>query len=101
MNSRVLFADESTGECREITIVDPRYADVAQGRVSVLAPVGIALLGLSAGESIEWPFANGRSRRLKVVEVLYQPEAAQSWVSRSFAETASSRNNGSDLSCCK
>jgi regulator of nucleoside diphosphate kinase len=77
MNSRVLFADESTGECREITIVDLRYADAAQGRVSVLAPVGTALLGLSTGESIEWPFANGRSQRLRAVEVLYQPEAAQ------------------------
>jgi regulator of nucleoside diphosphate kinase len=76
MNSRVLFQDESTGERREITIVYPQDAHASEGRISILAPVGTALLGLSAGQSIEWPFPDGRSRRLRVIEVLYQPEAA-------------------------
>lgn len=76
MNSRVLFEDESTGERRDIAIVYPQDADASEGRISVLAPVGTALLGLSAGQSIEWPFPDGRTRRLRVIEVLYQPEAA-------------------------
>jgi regulator of nucleoside diphosphate kinase len=76
MNARVLFQDESTGGRREITIVYPQDADASEGRISVLAPVGTALLGLSAGQSIEWPFPDGRTRRLRVIEVLYQPEAA-------------------------
>ncbi|MGQ0658562.1 MAG: nucleoside diphosphate kinase regulator [Chromatiales bacterium] len=76
MNSHVLFDDEATGERRAITIVYPRDADAGQGRVSVWAPVGTALLGLAAGQSIEWPFPDGKTRRLRVVEVLYQPEAA-------------------------
>jgi len=75
MNSRVRFEDMATGESREITIVFPQDADASRGRVSILAPVGTALLGLSEGESITWPFPDGRSRRLRVVEVMFQPEA--------------------------
>src|SRR5438094_4804609 len=56
MNSRVLFEDVSTGERREITIVFPQDADILRAKVSVLAPVGTALLGLSEGDSIVWPF---------------------------------------------
>ena len=55
MNSRVLFEDETIGERREVTIVFPQQSD-ASGRVSVLAPVGTALLGLAAGQWIVWPF---------------------------------------------
>jgi len=76
MNSCVLFDDETTGERRTITIVYPQDANAAQGRISVWAPVGTALLGLSAGQSIEWPLPDGTTRRLRVLEVLYQPEAA-------------------------
>lgn len=75
MNSRVVFDDEATGERRAITIVHPRQANAAQDRISVLAPVGTALLGLSAGQSIDWPFPDGKNRRLRVIEVLFQPES--------------------------
>ena len=75
MNSRVRFEDESSGEIRDITIVFPHNAQAADGRVSVLAPVGTALLGLSVGQSIAWPFPDGSTRTLRVVELLYQPEA--------------------------
>src|ERR1044071_2174108 len=51
MNSRVLFEDESTGERRAVIIVFPQQADSSMGLVSVLAPVGTALLGLAAGQS--------------------------------------------------
>jgi regulator of nucleoside diphosphate kinase len=76
MNSTVVYEDETTGQRRTITIVHHRHADVAQGRVSALAPVGHALLGLAVGESIDWPFPDGKTRRLRVIEVVYQPEAA-------------------------
>ncbi len=75
MNSRVLFEDETIGECREVTIVFPQDSDAAAKRVSVLAPVGTALLGLAVGQSILWPFPDGTSRCLRVLRIAYQPEA--------------------------
>ena len=76
MNSTARFRDESTGEEREITLVYPRDADGSAEKVSILAPVGSALLGLREGQSIEWPVPGGRSTRLVVLAVRYQPEAA-------------------------
>ena len=75
MNSRVLFEDVTAGESREITIVFPQDSDVLRGNVSVLAPVGTALLGLTEGESIVWPFPDGGSRCLRVLKITFQPEA--------------------------
>lgn len=75
MNSRVLFEDESTGERREVTIVFPQEADASGRRVSVLAPVGTALLGLATGQSIVWPFPDGVSHCLRVLDITYQPES--------------------------
>ncbi len=77
MNSRARFVDEDRNEEIEMTLVYPRDADVDRGRVSVLAPVGAALLGLSVGQSIEWPLPRGGTRRLRVSAVVYQPEAAR------------------------
>lgn len=76
MNSRARFVDEDAHEELEITLVYPRDADVARGRVSVLAPVGAALLGLAVGQSIAWPLPYGATKRLRVSAVVYQPEAA-------------------------
>jgi regulator of nucleoside diphosphate kinase len=76
MNSVVRFLDEESGRESEIKLVFPGHADVESNQVSVLAPVGSALLGLSVGDSIDWPLPNGRKRRLRVVAVTYQPEAA-------------------------
>jgi regulator of nucleoside diphosphate kinase len=75
MHSRVRYVDETTGARREIQIVYPEQADPAEGRVSVLAPVGAALLGLAVGQTIEWPFPDGRLRRLRVEGLLFQPES--------------------------
>jgi regulator of nucleoside diphosphate kinase len=75
MNSTIRFVDEDSGKESEVTLVYPKDADVTHRRVSVLAPVGMALIGLKIGQSIEWPMPNG-IRRLKVVGVVYQPEAA-------------------------
>lgn len=75
MNSRVLCVDETTGAEHQLQLVYPRDADAAQGKVSVLAPVGAALLGLSAAQAIDWPLPGGRSTRLRVLRVVDQPEA--------------------------
>lgn len=79
MNSKVRFVDESCGSATEITLVYPQDADVQEGRISILAPVGVALLGLSVGQKIDWKMPNGQVKVLKVQEILFQPEAAGEW----------------------
>ena len=76
MNSRIVFEDESTGERREISLVYPGSADIDAGRISVLVPVGTALLGLRVGQSIDWELPSGGKRRYRIVAVPFQPEAA-------------------------
>ena len=73
MNSRLIYADESTGATREVELVFPNEADPVTGRISVLAPVGCALLGLSVGQSIDWKLPSGQIHRLRVERVLFQP----------------------------
>ena len=75
MYSIVRYRDEHAGVSREIQIVSPEDADIARGKISVLAPVGAALLGLAAGQAIDWPFPSGETRRLRVEAVLSQPDA--------------------------
>ena len=75
MHSRVVFEDE-TGRRRDVQLVYPWEAAPERGRISILAPVGVALLGLSVGQVIDWPMPNGRTASLRIVSVLYQPEAA-------------------------
>lgn len=75
MNSRLIYADESAGTAREVVLVFPSDADPWSGRVSVLAPVGCALLGLRVGQSIDWNLPNGRRHRLRVERILYQPQS--------------------------
>ena len=76
MNSRVIFENETTSERREITLVYPASADIDAGKISVLVPVGTALLGLRVGQSIDWELPGGEKQRYRIVEVLFQPEAA-------------------------
>ncbi|HEU4708040.1 MAG TPA: GreA/GreB family elongation factor [Methylophilaceae bacterium] len=67
--SRVTYLDESTGIQRQIELVLPDEADVDAGKISILTPVGSALLGLRRGHSIQWPFPSGFRRRLRVLDV--------------------------------
>jgi regulator of nucleoside diphosphate kinase len=76
MNSEVVCVDELSGSERRLRLVYPEAAGSSAQAVSVLAPVGAALLGLSRGQSIDWPMPGGRTARLTVNAVLYQPEAA-------------------------
>lgn len=75
MNSDVDYEDLATGTRRTVRLVYPADADAALGRVSVLAPIGSALLGLRAGQEIDWPTPGG-VRRVRVAAVQYQPERA-------------------------
>ena len=75
MNSQVVLRDLDTGGEIVLTLVFPRDANVDQQRVSVLAPLGTAILGYRGGDIIEWQMPGG-TRRLEVERVLYQPEAA-------------------------
>jgi regulator of nucleoside diphosphate kinase len=76
MNSRVVFENEATGERREVTLVYPGSADIDAGKISVLVPVGTALLGLRVGQSIDWELPGGERQRYRIAAVPYQPEAA-------------------------
>jgi regulator of nucleoside diphosphate kinase len=74
MNSRVLIADELMGEDRTLTLCYPPDADPNQGFVSVLSPVGTALLGLYEGQMAHWAAPNGAQASAKILKVLFQPE---------------------------
>lgn len=69
MHSRVECVDDSSGTSHILTLVYPQEADADAGKVSVLAPVGAALLGLSVGQSIDWNVPGGRTLRLRVTAV--------------------------------
>jgi len=75
MNSRVLLKDLDSGDEMEYTLCFPAEANPAERRVSILAPVGTALIGYRTGDTITWQVPGG-ARRFKVGKVLYQPEAA-------------------------
>lgn len=69
MNTYVVYLDESNGVSRAIELVYPEDASWESRKVSVLSPVGLALLGLREGQTIRWPFPNNNSRSLKVLSV--------------------------------
>lgn len=74
MNSDVIYEDLASGQRRTVQLVYPKDADAGLGRVSVLAPIGAALIGLRTGQEIDWPTPGG-TRRVRVIGVTYQPEA--------------------------
>lgn len=75
MRSKVRLKDLVSGESATYSLVFPTEANFADGKISVLAPIGTAILGYRQGDTIEWPVPSGL-RRLKVEEILYQPESA-------------------------
>ncbi|MBB1335112.1 nucleoside diphosphate kinase regulator [Pseudoalteromonas sp. SG43-7] len=76
MNSTVNFIVESTQEEFTKTLVYPKNADASADKISILAPVGSALLGLSQGDEIEWPKPSGGLIKVKIKAITYQPERA-------------------------
>jgi regulator of nucleoside diphosphate kinase len=82
MNSQVRYRDETNGMTRVVALVYPPAARGGQDFVSVLSPVGSALLGLSVGQTIEWDFPDGSRRTLTLEAVLHQPERERRKVRR-------------------
>ncbi len=76
MRSTVRFLATRSGKEMELTLCYPQDIDGSPGKVSILAPVGSALLGLSVGQEIDWPTPGGASERYRIVEITYQPERA-------------------------
>lgn len=74
MNSTIRFRVASTGEAFTLRLVYPKDVDETGGTISVLAPVGSALLGLAQGDQIEWPKPGGGTLEVHLEEILYQPE---------------------------
>jgi regulator of nucleoside diphosphate kinase len=74
MNSRVEVVDLDTSERRTISVVFPEAAAPAKGKISILAPMGMAVLGTRQGQVLEWEMPGG-PRRLRIERILYQPEA--------------------------
>jgi regulator of nucleoside diphosphate kinase len=77
MGSDVTFRDEETGRVQRARLVYPNEADISEGRVSVLAPIGAALIGLSVGQTIAWTMPSRQQRRLTVLDVAPPPCAEQ------------------------
>lgn len=73
MHARFVFRDDLNGSTRTVSLVYPSEEDIDAGRISVLTPIGAALLGLSEGQSIAWEGRNGVPRALTVVKLLSQP----------------------------
>ena len=74
MNSRVHCREESSGKDYRLTLVYPKDANADEGKISILAPVGSALLGLSVGDELSWPSVGGKSMTVRVTGIVYQPE---------------------------
>lgn len=75
MNSTAILVDLDTQEEETYTLVFPENADLSQGKISILAPIGTALLGYEVGDVIQWDVPAGK-RSLRVAGITYQPEAA-------------------------
>jgi regulator of nucleoside diphosphate kinase len=73
MESTVVYEDVASGKAKTIRLTYPEDANVEQRRISVLAPIGAALLGLKVGAAIDWPLPGGKVRRLRVKRLLRPP----------------------------
>ena len=76
MNSTVRFRVANSAEGFTLTLVYPKDMDASGSKISILAPVGSALLGLAQGDEIEWPKPGGGLLKVRIEEVTYQPERA-------------------------
>jgi regulator of nucleoside diphosphate kinase len=74
MNTVIDFLDLDSNKSRRLKLVYPEFADFRQGNVSVLAPVGTALLGYRKGDIVEWDVPSGK-KKFQIKDIIYQPEA--------------------------
>ena len=71
MHARVLFRDEESGRTRSVVLVYPTERDLSEDALSVLTPLGAALIGIAEGESIEFDGLDGARRRVTVLNVAH------------------------------
>lgn len=76
MNSQVRFQVNSSKDEFCLTLVYPKEMDSSESKISILAPVGSALLGLSEGDEIEWPIPGGKVLHVQIIKIVHQPERA-------------------------
>lgn len=69
IGSEILYRDEVTGKEAVVTLVWPKDADISAGKISVMTPIGVALIGMTAERSIDWTTRSGEVKRLTVLEV--------------------------------
>lgn len=69
MNSKVQYQDASSGQIIQCQLVFPEDADLASNKISVLAPIGAALIGLSVNQEINWPLPNGNNKKIRILKV--------------------------------
>lgn len=79
MNTKLKFLNVQDNKEMIITIVYPSDSNFSEGKISVLAPLGSALIGLRVGQEIDWTFPDGKNKILKILEIIYQPEAHEQW----------------------
>lgn len=77
LGSAIDFVDERTHQLRKVQLVLPAHANIAEGRISILTPMGAALYGLRTGNGIDWPDLDGNERRIRIVRVTQQDSAGQ------------------------
>lgn len=76
IHSTAVFRDELAGTLHTVTLVYPHEVSITERRISVLAPVGRALLGRRVGDRAQLAVPGGAERRIRITELLYQPEAS-------------------------
>lgn len=74
LNSRVTFMDEKSRRMREVQLVLPAIANIAEARISILTPMGAALYGLADGACISWPDLDGNERPIRIMRVEEPPK---------------------------
>lgn len=79
MNSSVVYDDGADGIMATLTLVYPDEADIGMNRVSVLSPLGLALIGSRPGQTVTFETPDGTMRRIRVRSLVYQPEAHGDW----------------------
>lgn len=79
MNSTVRYLNVQENKEVTMTLVYPKEANSSEGKISILAPLGSALIGLKVDQEINWMFPDGKTRTLRILEVIYQPESRGDW----------------------
>lgn len=74
LHSRVRIAELDSGDTLEYTLVPPDEADIVAGRLSILSPLGAALLGYRVGDTFSWPTPDGADCLARIADILFQPE---------------------------